>query len=85
MTASAMAIYNETVDLLKLLDENQLKKVHSLIVDISASPDTDYSPLGISTEEQLWDHIELSVSHARQGVGRDADSVICDMKKEFSV
>ena len=85
MTASAEAVYNETVDLLKKLDEDQLKIVHTILVDMSSSDGPEDSPLGISTDEELWDHIELSLSHAKQRIGRNADNVINDLKKEYAV
>ena len=42
------------------------------------------SPLGITTEEQLWSHIDHSLEQAKAGMGRDADEVIDDLMREYA-
>lgn len=75
MTLQAQSIYDDTVDLLKTLDESQLRAIHSVIVELTAAREKWHSPLGIKTEE-LWNHIDHSLSQAKAGQGRDADDVI---------
>ena len=41
------------------------------------------SSLGITTEEQLWSHIDHSLEQAKAGMGRDADDVIDDLMREY--
>ena len=83
MTLQAQSIYDDTVDLLKTLDESQLKAIHSVIVQLTAAREKWHSPLGIKTEEELWNHIDHSLSQAKAGQGRDADDVIEDLMKEY--
>ena len=74
--ATALSIYDDTVDLLRLLDLNQLTAIHSIIVELAAKNDARISPLGIETEDQLWARIDHSLAQANAGYGRDADDVI---------
>ncbi len=74
------AIYNDTIDLLKQLDERQLVAVHAIVVELSGRNTEWESPLGIQNEEQLWAHIDHSLDQAQRGIGRDADDVIDDLK-----
>ncbi len=83
--ATTLSIYNDTVDLLKLLDANQLSAVHSIIVELAEKNDAWSSPLGINTETELWDHIDHSLSQAKAGLGRNADSVIDDLMQEYTI
>lgn len=78
------SVYEETVSLLKGLDPKQLMAVHSIIVELANKNDKWNSPLGITTDEQLWDHIDHSLEQAKAGKGRDADEVIGDLMREFS-
>ena len=39
--------------------------------------------MNITTDEQLWDHIDHSLAQAKAGKGRDADEVIDDLMREF--
>ena len=78
------SVYEETVSLLKGLDPKQLMAVHSIIVELANKNDKWNSPLGITTDEQLWDHIDHSLEQAKVGKGRDADEVIGDLMREFS-
>ena len=41
------------------------------------------SSLGITTEEQLWSHIDHSLEQAKAGMGRDVDEVIDDLVREY--
>ena len=34
------------------------------------------SPLGIKTDEQLWEHIDRSLAQAKAGIGQDADDTV---------
>ncbi len=81
---TAISIYDDTVDLLKLLDANQLVAIHSIIVELAQKNDVWVSPLGIETEDQLWGHIDHSLAQAKAGIGRDADEVITDMLREYA-
>ena len=85
MMKEPQAIYNDTVNLLKDLDDRQLYAVHAIIVELAAGNNSGKSPLGIDTEEQLWAHIDHSLEQARNGLGRDADDVIDDLRREFAV
>ena len=76
MTATMQSIYDDTVDLIGKLDERQLTAVHSIIVELSAKNRDRISPLGIGNEEELWAHIDHSLSQAKSGLGRDADDVV---------
>ena len=75
---AASALYNDTVHLLSTLNESQLVAVHAVIVQLSEKREWS-SPLGIRTEEELWEHIDHSLQQARLGLGRDADEVIDDL------
>ena len=46
-TRDSQAIYNDTIDLLKDLDERQLAAVHAIIVELTAKNEGWRSPLGI--------------------------------------
>ena len=85
MMKEPQAIYNDTVDLLKTLDERQLMAVHAIIVELSAKAPEYSSPLGITTDEQLWAHIDHSVDQAKNGLGRDADEVIDDLMRKYAI
>ena len=81
MMATA-SVYEDTVSLLKTLSADQLEAVHSIIVAL-ADVNKWNSPLNITTDEQLWDHIDHSLEQAKEGKGRDADEVIDDLMREF--
>lgn len=68
-------VYNDTVDRLRGLNMNQLIAVRSFVVELGDEGQF-VSPLGVETEEQLWEHIDYSLSQAKAGEGRDADEVI---------
>ena len=53
-----------------------------MIATASVYEDT-VSPLGITTEEQLWSHIDHSLEQAKAGMGRDVDEVIDDLVREY--
>ena len=57
-------------------------KEEDMIATASVYEDT-VSPLGITTEEQLWSHIDHSLEQAKAGMGRDADDVIDDLMREY--
>ena len=76
------SVYEDTVSLLKTLSVDQLEAVHSIIVEL-ADVNKWNSPLNITTDEQLWDHIDHSLAQAKAGKGRDADEVIDDLMREF--
>ena len=77
-------MYNDTVTRLKELSYSQLSAVHSFVVELEDEKLFE-SPLNIHTEEQLWNHIDHSLAQAKAGIGRDADEVIDDLMKEFTV
>ena len=81
----SQVIYNDTVDLLKNLDERQLIAVHAIIVELAEKNTNWRSPLGINTDEQLWSHIDHSLMQAKKGIGRDADEVIDDLMREYAI
>ncbi len=81
---ATVTVYEDTVSLLKTLDPNQLNAVHSIIVQLANKNDGWSSPLGITTEKQLWDHIDHSLEQAKAGKGRDADEVIDDLMREYA-
>ena len=78
------SVYEDTVNLLKGLDAKQLMAVHSIIVELADKNEKWNSPLGITTEGQLWEHIDHSLDQAKTGKGRDADLVIDDLVREFT-
>ena len=78
------SVYEDTVDLLKSLDESQLRAIHSVIVELTTAQEKWHSPLGIHSDEEMWDHIDLSLKQARAGEGRDADEVIDDLMREYA-
>ena len=78
-------VYDDTANLLRHLDERQLRAVRSIIIELSEKNDSWQSPLGIENEKQLWDHIDQSLEHAKIGVGRDSDDVISDFRREFAL
>jgi len=43
----------------------------------------DVNPYTALSEEQVLQKLELSRKHAEQGLCRDADDVIADMKREY--
>ena len=77
MTAAVQSVYNDTVDLLKGLSDQQLSAVQAFIADLSAKNKKWKSPLGIETEEQLWKHIDHSLAQINPEDCKDAD-VMCD-------
>ena len=82
MTIAARKTYDDIIDKLKDLNEQQLSAIHTIIVGLVSN---DYvSPLDIRTEEQLWKHINHSVHQADAGVGEDADAVIDELQQEFT-
>lgn len=83
MSPQAKSIYDDTINLLKDLDDNQLQAVHSVIAQFSLANSWN-SPLKISTEEELWSHIEHSLSQAKAGEGTDADELIDSLMKEYA-
>ena len=78
------SVYEDTVNLLKVLDAKQLMAVHSIIVELAEKNEKWSDPLGITTEGQLWEHIDHSLEQAKAGKGRDADMVIDDLMREFT-
>ena len=82
MIATA-SVYEDTVSLLKTLDANQLNAIHAVIVELAGKNEEYTSPLGITTEEQLWSHIDHSLEQAKAGMGRDVDEVIDDLVREY--
>lgn len=82
--ASVQAMYEDTVNLLSRLDEKQLVAVHAIIVELSSKNDEWISPLGIDSEEQLWNHIDHSLAQAKAGMGKDADELIDELMKEYT-
>ncbi len=79
------SLLEDTVELLGRLDEDQIKAVHSIIVELSIVHEKRISPLGIETEEQMWKHIDRSLAQAKAGEGRDADAVADDLMREYAV
>ncbi len=77
------SVYDDTVNLLKGLDANQLMAVHSVIVELANKNKGWISPLGITSEEQLWGHVDHSLEQAKAGEGRDSDLVANDLLQEF--
>ena len=47
------SVYEDTVDLLKHLDENQLMAIHSVIVELTTAQEKWHSPLEIHSDEEL--------------------------------
>ena len=84
MIATA-SVYEDTVSLLKTLDADQLNAIHAVIVELAGKNDEWISPLGITTEEQLWAHIDHSLEQAKAGMGHDADEVIDDIMREYEI
>ena len=84
MTIQAQSIYNDTVDLLKTLDENQLTAVHSMIIELTDNKDEWHSPLGIKTEEELWAHIDHSLAQIDSGECIDSEEFEKEMMAGIS-
>ena len=84
MIATA-SVYEDTVSLLKTLDANQLNAVHAVIVELAGKNEGWSSPMEITTEEQLWSHIDHSLEQAKAGMGRDADDVIDGLMREYTL
>ena len=78
------SVYENAVDLLKNLDERQLMAIQSVIVDLTTAQEKWHSPLGIHSDEEMWDHIDLSLTQARAGEGRDADEILDDLMREYA-
>ena len=76
-------MYNDTVERLKGLNIRQLMAVRSFVIELG-DEDAFASPLGIQSEEELWQHIDHSLAQAKAGKGREADEVIDDLMKEFA-
>ena len=68
MMVSRKELFDDTLNLLETLDQNQLSAVHAVIVELSAKNREGNSPLGIRTEEQLWEHIDHSLKQAKQEI-----------------
>ncbi len=81
MTSQIQSLYDDTVDLLKTLDENQLTAVHSVIVELTVAQKKWESPLGINTEEELWAHIDNSIDQIASGEYQDAE----EFEKEMMI
>jgi hypothetical protein len=77
-------LYSDTVDRLKELNTNQILAVRSFIIEL-VDDERFISPLGINTEEKLWEHIDRSLSQAKSGLGRDADEVIDELMQKYVV
>lgn len=78
-------MYEDTVGLLKTLDVGQLTAVHAIIVELSVKNRSWQSPLGIETEEQLWNHIDHSLAQAKDGLGKDTDDLIQELMQGYAV
>ncbi len=76
-------LYRDTIEQMKSLSFPQLSAVHSFVIEL-VGDNRFNSPLGITTDEQLWDHIDHSLDQAKNGIGRDADEVINDLLREFA-
>ena len=82
MTVAAQKTYNEIVEKLQDLNEQQLSAIHTIVDGLI---DNEYiSPLDIQSDEQLWEHIDHSVAQADAGIGEDADTVIKELIQEFA-
>ena len=83
MMIATSRIYDEIVDKLQNLNDQQLTAIHTIIVGLT---DKEFiGPLDIRTEGQLWEHIDHSVAQADAGLGEDADIVIDELMQEFAV
>ena len=83
MTIAARKTYDEIVEKLQRLDDEQLIAIHTIVIGLVQN---EYnSPLNIRTEEQLWGHIDQSVAQADAGIGEEADVVIDELVREFAL
>ena len=81
MTIAARRTYDDIVERLGELNDQQLAAIHTIIIGLV---DNRYvSPLNITTEDELWAHIDHSVAQADAGVGEDSDLVIDELMQEF--
>ena len=81
MTIAARRTYDDIVEKLAELSDQQLTAIHTIIIGLV---DNGYvSSLNITTEEELWAHIDHSVAQADAGVGEDSDLVIDELMQEF--
>ena len=83
MTVNTQSVYDDTVDLLKKLDEDQLMAIHSVIIEMTVAQGGVSNSLGIRNEDELWQHIDHSFEQAKLGKGRTAEEVIGDLKREY--
>ena len=83
MTIAARKTYDEIVEKLQRLDDEQLIAIHTIVIGLVQN---EYnSPLNIRTEAQLWGHIAQSVAQADAGIGEEADVVIDELVREFAL
>ncbi len=56
-----------------------------MVMELSAVHKKWKSPLGIETEEQLWEHIDHSIAQAKAGEGCDAVEMADRLKRELAL
>ena len=75
-------IYNETVEMLDALNENELRAIRNLIQAFIGQAFEDEESYSM-TEEEAFKRIESSVYNAKNGVYEDAEKVVADIIEEF--
>ena len=85
MAESAQSIYENTIDLMRYLDDDQLLAIRAIVIELSAVRIPWKSPLGITNDKQLFAHIDHSLAQAKEGIGRDADEVADGLLQEYAL
>ncbi len=83
MTITARRTYEDIVEKLQELNDQQLIAIHTIIIGLVNNQ--FISPLDIKSDEQLWKHIDHSLTQADAGIGEDADIVIAELMQELVV
>ncbi|MBR1642159.1 MAG: hypothetical protein IJ683_07545 [Butyrivibrio sp.] len=85
MTMTSRSMYNETVDMLQNLTDQQLSAVYILVAGLIDKKKAWESPLGIETEDQLWSHIDHSIAQIAEGKVAPAKQASQRLRAEYNL
>ena len=83
-TVNTPSLYDNTVDMLQMLDDNELQAIQSVVKMLIAAPKTSrpYQPL---TEDQLFERIDTALKHAEEGIYEDAEDAENEIRAELGL
>ena len=76
-----MNTYETTVSMLKMLSENDLKVIQSVVAVFLEK----YELFQPQTESQLIDSIDTAIDHAHQGMTRDARAISAELREKYGI